>query len=84
MIRHVTAIFEQGVFKPLVPVDLHERDVVSLTIEPTVPGQEEDDQPLVAEIGDSGITWEQVQLALSKLPGSLSDDFERERDERFE
>ena len=39
--------------------------------------------PLIAEKGDSSVTWEQVQSLLAKLPGSLSDDFDRKRDERF-
>jgi hypothetical protein len=42
-----------------------------------------DYMPLVAEEGDPSVTWEQVQALLAKLPGSLGDDFERERDERF-
>lgn len=42
-----------------------------------------DYMPLIAEEGDPSVTWEEVQSLLAKLPGSLSDDFDRERDERF-
>jgi predicted DNA-binding antitoxin AbrB/MazE fold protein len=33
MIQHVSAIFENGVLRPLGPLDLRERDLVSLAIE---------------------------------------------------
>ena len=45
--------------------------------------EETDYTPLIADEGDPSVTWEQVQSLLAKLPGSLSDDFDRERDERF-
>jgi predicted DNA-binding antitoxin AbrB/MazE fold protein len=39
MTQHVTAIFEHGVLKPLGPLDLHDQDVVSLSIEKVPEGQ---------------------------------------------
>ena len=35
MSQHITAIFEHGVLKPLSPLDLREREVVSLSIDKT-------------------------------------------------
>ena len=37
MIQHVQAIYENGVLKPLGPLNLRDRDVVSLFIEPMAP-----------------------------------------------
>jgi hypothetical protein len=28
-------------------------------------------------------TWEEIQAIMAKIPGSLTEDFDRERDERF-
>ena len=86
MPQHVKAIFEHGVLKPLDPLDLEEDEVVSLSIEKLTENEGVDDGedfPLIAEDGDPNITWEQVQAVLAKLPNSLSEDFDRERDERF-
>jgi predicted DNA-binding antitoxin AbrB/MazE fold protein len=33
MTQHINAIFEHGVLKPLAPLDLNDREVVSLSIE---------------------------------------------------
>jgi predicted DNA-binding antitoxin AbrB/MazE fold protein len=86
--QHVDAVYEAGVLRPLKPLDLAEHEHVSLTISSN--GSNEiaetdatDYLPLIAEDGDPSITWEQVQALLAKLPGSLSSDFDRERDERF-
>jgi predicted DNA-binding antitoxin AbrB/MazE fold protein len=86
--QHVDAVYEGGVLKPLKPLDLAEHDHVSLTIASNgvlddAESEATDYVPLIAEDGDSSITWEQVQTLLAKLPGSLSSDFDRERDERF-
>jgi predicted DNA-binding antitoxin AbrB/MazE fold protein len=86
--QHVDAVYEGGVLRPLKPLDLAEHEHVSLTI--ATNGVHDDVEPdateyvpLIAEEGDSSITWEQVQSLLAKLPRSLSSDIERERDERF-
>ena len=87
MSQHITAIYDKGVLKPLEPVDLKDQELVSLSIEKVDEnGQERvDDEylPLIAEDGDPNITWAEVQAVLTKLPGSLTEDFDRERDERF-
>ncbi len=86
--QSIDAIYEGGVLKPLEPLNLNEHERVSLSI--AVNGEHgltEADadgySSFIAEDGDPGITWEQVQTLLAKLPGDLSADFSRERDERF-
>jgi predicted DNA-binding antitoxin AbrB/MazE fold protein len=86
--QHIDAVYEAGVLRPLKPLDLAEHELVSLTISSngaseTAETEATDYLPLVAEDGDPSITWEEVQTLLAKLPGSLSSDFDRERDERF-
>jgi predicted DNA-binding antitoxin AbrB/MazE fold protein len=86
--QRVDAIYENGVLKPLTPIILAENERVSLVIGTAGEVEHEDRDatdymPLIADEGDPSVTWDQVQALLAKLPGSLSDDFERERDERF-
>lgn len=87
MIQRVKAIYESGVLKPLDPVNLEEEEIVSLSIEKLADKEQlpDDDEylPLIAEEGDPNVTWEAVRALLAKLPGSLTEDFDRERDERF-
>lgn len=86
MSQLVKAIYKNGVLEPLDPLDLKDDDLVTLSIERVAEnGQKLDDEfvPFIVEDGDPNITWEQVQAVLAKLPGSLTEDFDRERDERF-
>lgn len=77
---HITAIYEHGVLRPL---ELPEHEVVSIVVNsPAENGRDDEYAPLVAEEADSTITWEQVQAVLNKLPGSLTEDVNRARDER--
>jgi Protein of unknown function DUF104 len=85
-IKSVPAIFESGKLLPLVPLDLQEHERVELTVLRAaylIEGSEDEYVPNIAAEADASITLEQVQLALSKIPGSLVDDFARERDDRF-
>jgi predicted DNA-binding antitoxin AbrB/MazE fold protein len=54
MTQHVNAIFEHGVLKPLGPVDLHDRDIVSLSIErmPDAAAKTEGSNPSLYELLD--------------------------------
>lgn len=84
--QHVSAIFEGGKLLPLVPLDLEEHERVELTVVRAAAASEqsEDDYvPLIVAEADPTVTLEQVQRALSRIPGSLVEDFARERDERF-
>jgi len=86
--QQVDAIYENGVLKPLTPIVLAEHEQVSLVIraKDDVDLDDEDDEddymPLIAEEGDPDITWEEVRRITAKLPGSLADDVDREREER--
>jgi hypothetical protein len=66
-------------------VDLAEEELVTLAIEKGAESDEDETAPLplIAEDGDPNVTWEEVRAVLAKLPGSLTEDFDRERDERF-
>ncbi len=85
--QQVDAIYENGVLKPLTPIVLAEHQEVSIVIHAKRDDVEDadpaDDMPPIADEGDPNITWEQVHAALSSIPGSLSDDIIRDRDERF-
>jgi predicted DNA-binding antitoxin AbrB/MazE fold protein len=84
--QHIQAIFESGVLLPLQPLQLDEHDRVEVTVVRTSSSGPRTDaafvSPLLSEADDT-VTLQQVQQALSKIPGSLVDDFARERDDRF-
>ena len=84
MTRSLQAVYEQGVLRPLEPLPLQEHQQVTVTVS----DQEEADwldatflRYLEAQADDS-VTLEQVRSALAKIPGSMVEDFRRERDER--
>lgn len=88
MPRTLEAVYEKGVLRPLQPVDLRENQRVTLTIAEqggAPPGEDWLDaeylQACSAE-ADESVSLEAVRQALSKIPGSLTDDFVAERDER--
>jgi hypothetical protein len=84
--QNVPAIFEAGKLIPLGPLNLNEHERVDLTIVRATAadgGSEDDYVPYIAAEADEQVTLEQVQQALAKIPGSLVEDFSRERDERF-
>ncbi len=85
-ITSIPAIFESGKLLPLVPLDLQEHERVELTIVRASTEREASDDdyiPYIARDADASVTLEQVQQVLAKIPGSLVEDFSRERDERF-
>jgi predicted DNA-binding antitoxin AbrB/MazE fold protein len=84
--KYVPAIFEAGKLLPLQPLDLRERERVDLTVvrgAVAAEDSEDDYVPYIATEADPSVTLEQVQKALASIPGSLVEDFARERDERF-
>jgi predicted DNA-binding antitoxin AbrB/MazE fold protein len=84
--NYVPAIFESGMLRPLAPLDLNEHEQVDIAIVRAVTAVEESDEsylPIIAAEADVAVTLEQVQRALAKIPGSLVEDFARQRDERF-
>ena len=88
MIQHVEAVYENGVLRPLNPVSLSEGERVMLTITNAKPGDSLRDKDLIervqAEVAamENIPSLEEVHQALSKMPGSLSEDFSTEREER--
>jgi hypothetical protein len=85
MTRNVQAVYEAGVLRPLEPLDLRERQLVNLTITdeaPAEPWLDTDYLAACAREGDDGTTLEEVRAALAKIPGSLTDDFIAEREDR--
>jgi predicted DNA-binding antitoxin AbrB/MazE fold protein len=84
--QHIQAIFEGGVLLPLQPLQLDELECVEVTVVRTSSrGPLAEDalvSPLLSEADDT-VTLQQVQQAMSKIPGSLVDDFACERDNRF-
>ncbi len=75
MSQEIRAIYENGLFRPLDPVSLAERDTVSLTVHSPA---EDDliDQDLLAwalDEGDASVSLEDVRARLSKIKGSLAE-----------
>lgn len=88
MSQRVEAVYEQGVLRPLEPVSLEESQRVQLTIQtslelvdPAVGGLLESIRAEV-EAMKSIPTIDEVQRALSTIPGSLVEDFHAEREDR--
>ena len=83
MTRSLQAVYENGVLRPVEPPVLKEHQQVTVTV-----SDQEGDwldtaflRYLEAE-ADESVTLEQVRSALAKIPGSMTDDFRTERDER--
>ncbi len=83
--KYIPAIFEAGTLRPLAPLDLneHERVEVAIVRAPDAESLDDNYLPHIATEADSSVTLAQVHAALAKIPGSLVEDFSRERDERF-
>ncbi len=85
MDKQIQAIYENGVLRPLEPVDLEEHQCYSIEIvhplgdEPTL-----DEECIASCAPENGrdVSIEAVRQALSSIPGSLSDDIRAERDRR--
>jgi len=88
MIQNVEAIYERGVLRPLKPLPLAESQRVRVTIsDSTAPHSLSDPEFLDAIRAEAAAlrdvpSLEEVQRAMSKIPGSLADDFIAEREER--
>jgi predicted DNA-binding antitoxin AbrB/MazE fold protein len=84
MVRSLQAVYEKGVLRPLEPLSLREHQKVTVTVN----DQEEDwtDSAFLQSLeeqADESVTLADVRLALGKIPGSMAEDFQRERDERI-
>jgi len=87
MTQSVQAVFEKGVLRPLEPLNLSENERVTLTIENGSGPPESDllDTELIeacAREADHSVSLEEVRSALANIPGTMTEDFVAERDER--
>jgi predicted DNA-binding antitoxin AbrB/MazE fold protein len=83
--KHIEAIYEKGVLRPLGPVDLEEHQRYSLDIEPIEGDKPELDEEFIESCAPENsreVSIEEVRQVLSGIPGSLSDDIRAERDLR--
>jgi predicted DNA-binding antitoxin AbrB/MazE fold protein len=84
MTRNLQAVYEDGVLKPLEPLAFKEHQKVTVTVTDQA---DEDwiDSGFLSYLetqADDSVTLEQVHAALAKIPGSMVEDFRRERDDR--
>ncbi len=86
MDRRFRVVYENGVFRPLEPVDLAEHQLGTVTI-PDTAGEQLDgwlDTAYMANCAEDGQEvpgLEDVRQALAEIPGSLAEDFRAERDD---
>jgi predicted DNA-binding antitoxin AbrB/MazE fold protein len=87
MIHEVEAVYEHGVLRPLEPLALAESQRVKLTISDAKPGRYQRDVEFIewaqAEVAAMPHipSLDEVQKIMSKIPGSLTEDFAAEREE---
>jgi predicted DNA-binding antitoxin AbrB/MazE fold protein len=85
MNRNLQAVYEHGVLRPLEPLDLPEKQLVTVAITDESGEEPWLDTDFVDEgfgEADDSVTLEEVRAALAKIPGSLTEDFVAERDDR--
>ena len=88
MILQVDAVYERGVLRPLEPLSLAESQRVKLTISEPAGSRSHRDMEFLervrAEVAAIPCipTLEEVQQAMSKIPGSLTEVFVAEREDR--
>lgn len=87
MSKKLEAVYENGILRPLEPLELREHQRVNLIVSEVLiaPSEEEwldvEYLQLCATEADESISLEAVREALSKIPGSLTADFIAEREE---
>ncbi len=87
MQRTVAAVYENGVLRPLEPLDLPEHERVQVTIAGPPPNPDEEllDAEYIRGLEKMDlpkVSLEDVRKALSKIPGTMTADFSEEREER--
>jgi predicted DNA-binding antitoxin AbrB/MazE fold protein len=84
--KKLEAVYENGVLRPLEPLDLPEHQRVTVVLSETSITEEAwldgECLQLCAAKADESISLETVREALAKIPGSLTADFIAEREER--
>ena len=82
MARNLQAVYENGVLRPLEPLDLRERQLVHVTVSDEAAVEPWLDAEYAAACGDESddaVSLEEVRAALAKIPGSMTEDFIAER-----
>jgi predicted DNA-binding antitoxin AbrB/MazE fold protein len=88
MVQQVEAVYENGLLRPLEPLDLTDSQRVRITVTTRESGRSKRDTKLLERVraevaGMKQIpSLEEVQRMLSAIPGSLTDDFVAEREDR--
>jgi predicted DNA-binding antitoxin AbrB/MazE fold protein len=82
MTKNLQAVYEKGVLRPLQPLDLLEHQLVNVSLSDEEPWLDAECLAGCAREADDAVSLEEVRTALAKIPGSLTEDFIAERDER--
>ena len=82
MRKSVEVIYENGVFRPLEPVELCEHQRMRVTLEEEAHWVDTAYMAWCAREADDQVTLEAVRQALAPIPGSLTADVIAERDDR--
>ena len=86
MSKKLEAVYENGVLRPLEPLDLPEHQRITVILCETLITEEDwldvECLQLCAAEADESISLEAVRQALAKIPGSLTANFIAEREER--
>jgi predicted DNA-binding antitoxin AbrB/MazE fold protein len=83
--KPLEVIYENGVLRPLEPIDLEEHQRYSIEIVHAAGDEPALDEEFIAScVPDNGrdASIEEVRQALSRIPGALSEDIRAERDRR--
>jgi predicted DNA-binding antitoxin AbrB/MazE fold protein len=85
MNKNLQAVYEGGILRPLEPLDLPEQQRVTVAItdeSPLEPWLDVEYHAACAIETEECPTLEEVRAALAKIPGSLTQDFIAEREDR--
>jgi predicted DNA-binding antitoxin AbrB/MazE fold protein len=81
MSKSLEVIYENGVFRPLEPVDLPEHKRVRVMIEDEEDWLDTEYMQWCAREAQDGVSLDAVRKALTKIPEALTADFIAERSE---
>ena len=82
MRRSLEVIYENGVFRPLEPVELPEHQRIRVMLEAEEDWLDIEYMLACASEADDRVHLEAVRKALAKIPGELTADFIAEREDR--
>jgi len=85
MTRSLQAIYERGVLRPLEHLPFREQQEVTVTVSDEAGGDWLDSAFLthLETQADDSVTLERVRAGLAKISGSMVEDFQKERDDRY-